>query len=352
MSATIEKEPFGSIDGVTVDRWTMTSASGTRVKILTYGGIIQAIETPDRDGKLANVSLGFGSLEMYVDHNPYFGCVAGRYANRIANGRFSLDGVAHQLAINNPPNSLHGGKKGFDKHVWTAMVRDGGVTLRRTSPDGEENFPGTLDVEITYSLSDDGALRIDYRATTDRPTVINLTNHSYFNLAGEGSGAIFDHVLQLNARRYTPVDASSIPSGELAPVSGTPLDFTSPTPIGARIRENFEQLRFGLGYDHNFVLDRPDPGDRTLIVAAIATDPGSGRRMEVTTTEPGVQFYTGNQLTGLLAGTSGRLYRQCDGFALETQHFPDSPNQLAFPSTVLRPDEIFASTTVYAFSAV
>jgi aldose 1-epimerase len=350
----ITNEPFGEVDGQVVARYVLANANGMSVAVLTYGGIVQSIDVPDRDGKIGNVALGFATLADYRRASPYFGCIAGRYANRIAGGKFSLDGAEHQLAVNNPPNSLHGGAKGFDKHVWTAAEaqNDGDLILKlsRTSPDGEENYPGALQVDVTYTLTDANELRIDYRATTDKPTVVNLTNHSYFNLAGEGSGSIEDHVAHLNASRFTPTDRNAIPTGEIAPVAGTPMDFTTPTPIGARIRDSYEQLIFGRGYDHNFVLDRADLADKSLIVAAVATDPASGRRLEIRTTEPGVQFYTGNFLDGSITGTSGRAYRQGDGFALETQHFPDSPNHPNFPSTTLRPGETYASTTVYAFS--
>jgi aldose 1-epimerase len=310
---------------------------------------------PDRDGNIANVVLGFATLDDYVqwNHLPYFGCITGRYANRIAGGRFTLDGVDYQLAVNNPPNALHGGLRGFDKQVWdvTETDSDDGVAVRlsRISPDREEGYPGTLDVAVTYTLTSVGDLRIDYHATTDRRTVVNLTNHTYYNLAGEGSGSVENHELQLFASRYTPVDVTSIPTGELAAVAGTPFDFTEPARVGARIRENHAQIVNGSGYDHNFVFDRPSPDDTSLIPAANLHDPSSGRRLSLFTTEPGVQFYSGNFLTGAFAGASGRRYRQGDGLALETQHFPDSPNQPDFPSTVLRPGEEFTSTTVMRF---
>jgi aldose 1-epimerase len=334
----------------------LANENGMSVAILSYGGIVQRIDVPDRDGRVDNVVLGFSTVEEYVRDSPYFGAITGRYANRIAHGRFTLDGVEHQLAVNSGTNALHGGLKGFDKHVWAAEATDAknGVALRlsRTSPDGEENFPGTMPVEVTYTLTEANELRIDYRATTDKPTIVNVTNHSYFNLAGEGSGSILGHVLQLNASRYTPIDRAGVPTGEIVAVAGTPMDFTQPIAIGARIRDDFPQLRLGFGYDHNYVLDRSDPDDNGLVVAAIAVDPSSGRRLETRTTEPGVQCYSGNFLPGSYAGTSHRIYRQSDGFALETQHFPDSPNKPNFPSTVLRPGETYRSTTVYAFSTV
>jgi aldose 1-epimerase len=352
----ISKEPFGTLeDGTKVDRYTLTSGRGVRVRIITYGGIVQTLETPDRHGRRANVVLGFPTLKDYVDLNggPYFGAIIGRYANRIAKGRFTLDGTTYQLALNNDENSLHGGLKGFDTKVWDAQpvkARDSvGLRLQYTSVDGEENYPGTLKTTVTYTLTTDDRLRVDYQAATDKATIVNLTNHSYFNLAGEGTGTIYDHRLTLNASRYTPVDPTLIPTGELAPVRGTPFDFTRAHSIGERIRVNDPQLLIGQGYDHNFVLDQPRAG--ALTEAARVTEPRSGRVLTISTTEPGMQFYSGNFLDGSFAGTSGRVYRQGDGFALETQHFPDSPNQPDFPSTVLRPGETFGSTTVYAFSA-
>jgi aldose 1-epimerase len=355
-AAGIRREPFGEVDGQPVERFVLTNATGLRVAILTLGGIVQALEVPDRTGRFANVVLGFATAAAYLTDGPYFGCIAGRYANRIAGGRFALDGRAYQLAINNGPNHLHGGIKGFNKHLWEATERTGrdglSVALRRISPDREEGYPGSLTVQVTYTLSDADELRIDYLATTDAPTILNLTNHAYFNLAGEGSGAIEDHELQLNASHYTPVDAALIPTGEVAPVAGTPFDFTQPHPIGERLRDaGSPQIARARGYDHNFVLDRLDPADGSLVLAARVREPGSGRILEVSTTEPGVQFYSGNFLDGTLAGTSGRAYRQGDGFCLETQHFPDSPNQPAFPSTVLHPGQEYHSTTVFSFLA-
>lgn len=353
--ATVASEPFGEAEGEAVDLYTLTNANGVEVKIMTYGGIVQSILVPDRDGEMENVTLGFESLDKYLAGHPYFGNITGRYANRIALGKFSIGDETYELAINNEPNALHGGEKGFDKFVWAAEEVTGddgvGVKLSRTSPDGEEGYPGNLDVEVTYTLTDSDELRIDYRATTDAPTVVNLTNHAYFNLAGEGTGSIDGHELQLMASNYTPVDETLIPTGEIAPVAGTPLDFTTPHPIGERIRDDFEQLVIGRGYDHNFVLDRSSPDDASLIVAARVVEPESGRTLEISTTEPGIQFYSGNFLDGSLVGGAGKMYRQGDGFALETQHYPDSPNQEAFPSTLLEPGETFESTTVYAFSA-
>jgi len=345
----ISSEPFGATaDGVAVERYTLTNSAGERVRILTYGGIVQTLEVPDRDGRLGNVVLGFPTLEGYLStgNSPYFGALIGRYANRIRAGRFSLDGTAYQAPISNPPNSLHGGVDGFDKRVWRANQVDDALTLSLVSPDGDEGYPGALTVDVSYALTEASELRIDYRATTDRPTVVNLTNHSYFNLAGEGSGTVYYHDLTLHADHYTPVDPTLIPTGEIASVAGTPMDFRQPLPIRARIREDFPQLTIAQGYDHNYVLR----GDGSVVLAAEVHDPASGRTLTVSTDQPGIQFYAGNVLDATLVGTSGRIYRQSDGFALETQHFPDSPNQPHFPSTGLRPGEVFTSTTGYAFS--
>lgn len=351
---TISKEAFGSVGGKAVDRYTLTNGR-LQVRILTYGGILQTITFPDHRGRKANVTLGFKTLDEYVTtKNPaYFGAIIGRYGNRIANGRFTLDGRTYQLATNNDPNHLHGGVVGFDKRVWEATPIRGddsvGLRLTYTSPDGEENYPGTLRVTMTYTVTRQMGIRMDYRATTDRPTIVNLTNHAYWNLGGEGTGTIDDHLLKLNANRYTPVDATLIPTGAIDAVAGTPMDFRRPTPIGARNRDPFQQLVYGRGYDHNWVLNRQDGQFRRLEFAARAVDPDSGRQLTIYTTEPGIQFYGGNFLDGTLYGTSGRAYRQGDGFALETQHFPDSPNHANFPSTVLRPGQTYNSTTIYQF---
>lgn len=336
-------------DGRQVDQYTLSNAAGMAVKLITYGGILTEIRAPDRQGRFANVALGFDNLANYEAGHPYFGAITGRYANRIAGGRFTLDGAEYSLPMNDGECSLHGGEVGFDKRVWEAQEIDSGVQLSYISADGEEGYPGTIDVTVRYSLSDSNELRIDYAAVTDAPTVLNLTNHSYFNLMGEGEGAIYDHILSLNADQFTPTDARQIPTGEIAPVDGTPFDFRLPKAIGPGQRSSDPQILMALGYDHNFVLNRAGLSHGELGFAARVYEPRSGRVMEVWTTEPGIQFYAGNVLDTTLVGTSGRLYRQSDGLALETQHFPDSPNQPHFPSTVLRPGARFESSTVYRF---
>lgn len=353
--AAITVKPYSTTaDGQPVDEYILTNANGVELKIITYGGVITSIRVPDRDGKFANIALGFDNLADYETKSPYFGTITGRYANRIANATFELDGKRYSLAANQAPNSLHGGEKGFGTKVWTArQVEAGGeirLELSYLSPDGEENYPGNLQTTVVYALTDNNELRIDYTAKTDAPTVVNLTNHSYFNLAGEGSGSIYDHILLLNADRYTPVDSNLIPTGELAPVEGTPFDFRLPRAIKPGQRSSHEQIVRGRGYDHNFVLNRSDLNDTTLILAARMYEPEYGRVLECWTTEPGIQFYAGNFLDATLVGSGGHIYRQSDGFALETQHFPDSPNQPHFPSTVLRPGQTYRSTTIYKFT--
>lgn len=344
-------EPFGEVEGESVERYILRNANAMEVGILTCGGIVQSIRVPDKDGTVGDVVLGFDNVDDYVEKSPYFGAIVGRYANRIAKGDFTLDGHTYHLAINNEPNSLHGGDKGFDKRIWTASdASDTSLTLSYTSPDGEEGYPGTLEVHVTYSLDDDNALKIEYAATTDKKTVINLSNHSYFNLAGEGSGTIEHHELQLHASHYTPVDETLIPTGEIAPVAGTPFDFTTAKPIGKDIRDaSSDQILIAHGFDHNFVLDRPEGDTTTLVKAAMVTEPTTGRTLQVETTQPGVQLYTGNFLDGSFGGIGKQAYRQGDAFCLETQHFPDSPNHPDFPSTELDPGQEFRSTTVYTF---
>ncbi|HTS72761.1 MAG TPA: aldose epimerase family protein [Gaiellaceae bacterium] len=350
------RESFGSVDGSEVDRYTLSAGGALTVAVATYGGIVLEVLAPAHGGETGNVVLGLPSLDSYVAQNtPYLGAVIGRYANRIANAEFTLDGLRRRLEANEGPHCLHGGTRGFDKRVWqVARAQEGpdaiALGLRYASPDGEGGFPGAVLVEVTYTLSRDDSFRIDYRATTDRPTVINLTSHLYWQLAGEGSGTVEDHLLSVCASRYLPVDGCMIPTGEEAPVAGTPFDFTTPARVGTRLRDPSAQLAAAHGYDHYLVLDRSD--SHSLASAARLDDPASGRRLEIATTEPGIQVYSGNHLDGSLSGTSGRLYRQGDGLALETQHYPDSPNRPEFPSTVLRPGNPFASTTVYRLSVV
>ncbi|MCD4727095.1 MAG: galactose mutarotase [Pirellulales bacterium] len=342
-----KKEPFGKTpEGAEVDLYTLTNANGLRVKIMTYGATITSVEVPDRDGRLANVTLSLDSLDDYLKDHPFFGSTVGRYANRIAKGKFSIDGKEYTLATNNGPNHLHGGEKGFDKVVWKAEPVDGedfvGVAFSHESPDGEEGYPGELLVKVTYSLTNDNELRMEFAATTDKPTVVNLVNHTYWNLAGGGAGDVLDHLLTLNADRFLPVDDGLIPSGELEPVAGTLMDFTRPMTIGARIGQ------VEGGYDHCYVLSKTD-GDAEPSFVAKITEPGSGRGMEIFTTQPGVQFYTGNFLDGTLTG-GGKPFKRHYGFCLETQHYPDSPNRPEFPSTLLVPGEKYRQTTVHKFS--
>jgi len=343
----IQKTEFGKTsDGTAVDLYTLTNRNGMIAKVMTYGAILTELDVPDRNGKNADVVLGFADLKDYLERNPFFGATAGRYANRIAGGQFTLDGKTYHLFINNGPNTLHGGKQGFDKKIWKAEPHQtadaASVTFSYLSPDGEENFPGKLAVTCTYTLANDNSLKIEFTATTDKPTVVNLANHSYFNLGGESSGQILDHVLYLNADKYTVVNDQLIPTGELRAVKGTPMDFTTPTPVGSRIAQ------VGSGYDHNYVINS---GGGTLALAARVKDPASGRVMEVWTTQPGVQFYTSNFLDGSLTGVGGKNYVKHSGFCLETQHFPDSPNHPDFPSTELRPGQKYDQVTVFRFSA-
>ncbi len=354
---SITSEPFGQVDGNPVSRYTLTSGHGMRVRILTYGGIIQSIEVPDRTGRINNVALGFPTLDGYLNNTgpgkTYFGAIIGRYGNRIAQGAFSLNGTEYHLPINNNGNSLHGGTAGFDTKVWQASQQNGsdsvGLKLQYVSSAGEMGYPGTLTTTVTYTLNRNNELRINYHATTDAPTVINLTNHSYFNLAGEDTLDVYDQKITIHADNYLPTDPTQIPTGQIAPVQGTPFDFTSPTAIGAHITANDPQVLLAHGYDHNWVINR---GNSTgLAEAARAEDPMSGRTLTVSTTEPGVQFYTSNFIDGAFAGTSGHIYRQGAGFTMETQHYPDSPNHPDFPTTTLNPGQTYDSTTVFAFSA-
>ncbi|MEZ4668241.1 MAG: aldose epimerase family protein [Anaerolineae bacterium] len=352
-TASIKKSAYGvTAGGQAVDLYTLTNANGVEVGIITFGGIITTLRVPDRNGTLGNVVLGFDTLADYETKNPYFGAIIGRYGNRIGAAGFQLDGKQYKLAANDGPNSLHGGLKGFDKVVWAAKPIEGaaevGLELSYLSPDGEEGYPGNLNVMVRYTLTADNALKIDYSATTDKTTVVNLTNHSYFNLAGNGAGSITGHILQINADHFTPVDANLIPTGELADVSGTPFDFRQPRVIGGGIRSSHPQMVLGRGYDHNFVLNRA--GTTGLAQAGKLYDPASGRRMEVWTTEPAMQFYSGNFVLGTLVGSSGGIYRQGDGMCLETQHYPDSPNHPDFPTTTLKPGETYSSTTMFKFS--
>jgi aldose 1-epimerase len=343
---TVQREPFGQLaDGTAIERYTLTNGHGVRVAIMTYGGVVTRLEVPDRDGNLGNVVLGFDTVDGYVKDSPYFGCITGRYCNRIANGRFTLDGQVYILATNNGPHHLHGGEVGFDKRTWKASPRvapgEASLDLTYLSRNGEEGYPGNLSVRVTYTLNNDNELRVDYEATTDKATVVNLTHHSYFNLSGPGSGTILDDQLRLSARTFTPGDATMIPTGEIRPVAGTPVDFTTPRAIGERIGQ------VEGGYDHNFVVDGP-PG--TLRHNATLYDPATGRELTVLSTEPGIQFYSGNFLDDI-RGAGGAIYAKHGALCLEPQHYPDSPNQPGFPSTVLRPGETYRTTTVFRFSA-
>ncbi|HEX8148469.1 MAG TPA: aldose epimerase family protein [Pyrinomonadaceae bacterium] len=348
-----KREGFGSTKGgEAVEIYTLRNGRGAEARVMTYGATLVSLKVPDRAGKFEDVLLGFDDLGTYETDTHYIGQVIGRYANRIAKGRFRLNGVEYKLAVNNGENHLHGGLRGFDKVVWRARPLDSkagsAVEMTYVSRDGEEGYPGTLTVKVVYTLTETNDLRIDYSAVTDKDTVVNLTNHAYFNLGGHGSGDILGHLLTINADRFTPTDAGSIPTGELRAVKGTPFDFKRATAIGARISQDDEQLKFGNGYDHNFVVDGRAG---VLRLAARASEPKSGRVMEVWTTEPGVQLYTGNFLGGTAPGKGGAKYDRRHAFCLETQHYPDSPNRPEFPSTVLRKGGRFRSTTVYKFSS-
>ena len=348
---SIGQKPWGKLKtGEAVDLYTLKNSKGAEATITTYGARVVTLKMPDKTSKFDDIVLGFDNLDGYLQTPPppYFGATIGRYGNRIAGGKFQLDGVTYTLAKNNGANSLHGGNVGFDKVVWTAKPGNGqSVTLTYLSKDGEEGYPGNLTANVTYTLTDNNELQIEYSATTDKDTVVNLTNHSYFNLAGQGEGDILGHVVMIDADRFTPVDKGLIPTGELKPVEGTPFDFRKPTPIGARIDANDPQIALGPGYDHNFVLNRTGP---SLQLAARVTDPKTGRVMEVLTTEPGLQFYTSNFLDGTLKGVGRKVYPRRSAFCMETQHFPDSPNHPSFPTTTLKPGETYHSETVYRFS--
>lgn len=342
---SIEKRPFGKTnDGQNVYLYILTNSNGLKTEILTYGGVVKSLYIPDRNGKLDDIVLGFDNLRDYLERNPHFGTLVGRYANRIGNAKFTLKGINYTLAKNNGPNHLHGGIKGFDKVIWNDRIIEttDGPALKLTylSKDGEEGYPGNLNVTVIYTLTNNNELKITYEAQTDKTTVINLTNHSYFNLAGVGSGDILNHVLTLNADHFTPVDDGLIPTGEIKPVRNTPMDFTKPAPIGSRIG------RLKGGYDHNYCINNPDG---SLTLAATVYEPKTGRVMEIFTTQPGVQFYTGNFLNGSLEGKDAVYYKHT-GFCLETQHYPDSPNKPNFPSTVLQPGQKYDQTTVFKFS--
>ncbi len=347
----LQKQSFGRInDQIVVDLFTLTNANGMSVKLTNYGATIVSLMVPDKSGQIVDVALGFDSVEEYASAPDYFGCIAGRYANRIADGKFAIDGNEHKLAQNDGHNHLHGGHQGFDKRIWKiaefAPGDQSGLSFTYLSPDGEEGYPGNLNTTVAYTLTNDNALQIRYQATTDQSTVVNLTNHTYFNLAGAGSGDILAHELFIDADIFTHVDQSLIPTGDLQPVTGTPLDFTQSTRIGSRINVPHEQLLRAQGYDHNWVLNKPS-GE--LGLAAKVCEPRTGITMAIHTTEPGLQFYSGNFMANRINGKNGQIYNHRSGFCLETQHFPDSPNQPCFPSTILNPNQIYSQTTIYAF---
>jgi aldose 1-epimerase len=351
---TVARKAFGEMpDGEKVSLFVLTNANGLQVSLLDYGATVKEILTPDRNGKFANVSLGFSNLSDYREKSPYFGCIAGRYANRIAGGKFSLDGKEYQLATNNGPNHLHGGERGFDKIVWNAKIKEvgTGVVFTMRSPDGDEGYPGNLLSKVTYTLTNENELKIEYVATCDKPTVLNLTNHTYFNLAGEGDDTILDHQLTLYADEYVATDETNIPVS-LSKVAGTPLDFTKPQIIGDRIEQSHEQLKFGKGYDHTWIINKGGISQDNLNHAATLRDPGSGRKMDIFTDQPGIQFYSGNYLDGTYLGQSGKPYPLRSGLCLETQVFPDSPNHQGeerWKSCVLKPGETYRHTTVHKF---
>ena len=342
-------KPFGQTpDGTPVSLYTLRNSKGAEAGICSYGGLVIFLKVPDRKGHLGDVVLGYDNLDGYLKDTPYFGALIGRYGNRIAKGKFTLDGTEYTLAINNDPNALHGGLKGFDKVVWEprilASLEGPALELKYVSKDGEEGYPGNLSVTAVYTLTDDNALKVEFMATTDKDTILNLTHHSYFNLAGKGD--ILNHQLMMPAERFTPVDSTLIPTGELKPVAGTPFDFRTPTAIGARINQDDEQLKFGKGYDHNWVFDKPIG---QLALMARVYEPTTGRVLEVWSTEPGLQFYSGNFLNGTIKGKGGWVYQFRNGFCMEPQHYPDSPNHSNFPSVVLKPGEVYKNTIIYKF---
>ena len=355
VAPAVTSTPFGvTADGRTAELFTLTNRHGIQVNLTNYGGIITSLRTPDRSGRFDDIVLGYDSLAAYIRNSPYFGAIVGRYGNRIARGLFTLDGNTYRLAVNNGPNSLHGGLRGFDKVVWTAhpfQNQEGkGVALDYTSPDMEEGYPGSLRSHVTYTLTDDDRLIVDYQATTDKPTPVNLTQHTYWNLAGSAKRDILGHELTINADSMTPVDSTLITTGEITSVTGTPFDFRTPTAIGARVDQRQDaQIRYGNGYDHNFVLNRGGAAADALVHAARVVEPTSGRTLDIFTTEPGLQFYSGNFLDGSITGKGGSVYRFRYGIALETQHYPDSPNHPNFPSTILRPGQQYHTRTVYQF---
>jgi aldose 1-epimerase len=353
MAKPMEKKAFGTTpDGKTADLYVLTNKNGMEVSITNFGGIVVSVKVADKQGKFADVVLGFDTLDGYIADKSYFGALVGRYGNRIGGAKFSIDGVTYTLPTNNGENCLHGGIKGFNKMLWDARDVSNGdepaLELKYTSKDGEEGFPGNLMTTVVFTLTNKNELKINYSATTDKKTVVNLTNHSYFNLAGQGNGDILKSVLRVNADKFTPVNAGLIPTGELKSVEGTPFDFRKPAEIGARVDQNDEQIKLGHGYDHNFVLNKEKPSGPAL--AARVEEPTTGRVLEVWTTEPGIQFYTANFLDGTVHGKGGIAYGRRTAFCLETQHFPDSPNKPSFPSTMLSPGQHYQTTTIYKFS--
>ncbi len=350
----MNRSAFGTLpDGQAVEAFTLTNANGMEVKAITLGGIITSLKVPDKSRQLGDVVLGYDTLQGYLDKSPFFGTIVGRYGNRIGKGRFTLDGTSYQLSVNDGENSLHGGSEGFDKAVWDVEPftrgSDVGLVLQHTSADGEMGFPGTLRTKVTYTLTEHGDWRVDYEATTDKVTVVNLTSHVYWNLAGESGGSIDGHELEIAAARYTPVDSGLIPAGEPAEVAGTPFDFRTPKTVGADLRVADQQLLYAKGFDHNWVLDKGVTAEPEHV--ATLREPESGRTLRIATTEPGLQFYSGNFLDGTLVGTGGAIHRQGDALCLETQHHPDSPNRPDFPSTVLRPGQTYRTTTIHSFDA-